>query len=65
MLANSVIDLIGNTPIVKVNNLETYGNEIYIKLEGANPGRSTKDRIALKMIEDAEKKNLLIKILLL
>lgn len=55
MLVNSVIDLIGNTPIVKINNLETYGNEIFLKLEGANPGRSTKDRIALKMIEEAEK----------
>lgn len=61
MLVNSVIDLIGNTPIVKVNNLETYGNEIFIKLEGANPGRSTKDRIALKMIEEAEKEGLINK----
>lgn len=55
MLVNSVIDLIGNTPIVKINNIDTYGNEIFLKLEGANPGRSTKDRIALKMIEAAEK----------
>ncbi len=55
MLANSVIDLIGNTPLVKINNIDTFGNEIYIKLEGSNPGRSTKDRIALKMIEEAEK----------
>ncbi len=61
MIVNSVIDLIGNTPIVKVNNINTYGNEIFIKLEGANPGRSTKDRIALKMIEEAEKKGLINK----
>ena len=61
MLANSVIDLIGNTPLVKVNNIDTFGNEIYIKLEGANPGRSTKDRIALKMIEAAEREGLVDK----
>ena len=61
MLANSVIDLIGNTPLVKINNIDTFGNEIYIKLEGSNPGRSTKDRIALKMIEAAEKEGLIDK----
>ena len=61
MLANSVIDLIGNTPLVKINNIDTFGNEIYVKLEGSNPGRSTKDRIALKMIEEAEKEGLIDK----
>ena len=61
MLANSVIDLIGNTPLVKINNINTFGNEIYVKLEGSNPGRSTKDRIALKMIEEAEKEGLIDK----
>ena len=61
MLANSVIDLIGNTPLVKINNINTFGNEIYVKLEGLNPGRSTKDRIALKMIEEAEKEGLIDK----
>ena len=61
MLANSVIDLIGNTPLVKINNIDTFGKEIYIKLEGSNPGRSTKDRIALKMIEAAEKEGLIDK----
>lgn len=61
MLVNSVIDLIGNTPIVKINNIDTFGNEIYVKLEGHNPGRSTKDRIALKMIEEAEKQGLINK----
>ena len=61
MLANSVIDLIGNTPLVKINNIDTFGNEIYIKLEGSNTGRSTKDRIALKMIEEAEKEGLIDK----
>lgn len=61
MLANSVIELIGKTPLVKINNLDTFGNEIYIKLEGNNPGRSTKDRIALKIIQEAEKENLIDK----
>ena len=61
MLANSVIDLIGNTPLVKINNINTFVNEIYVKLEGSNPGRSTKDRIALKMIEEAEKEGLIDK----
>lgn len=61
MLANSVIELIGKTPLVKINNLDTFGNDIYIKLEGNNPGRSTKDRIALKIIQEAEKENLIDK----
>ena len=61
MLANSVIELIGNTPLVKINNIDIFGNEIYVKLEGSNPGRSTKDRIALKMIEEAEKEGLIDK----
>ena len=61
MLVNSVIDLIGNTPLVKINNIDTFGNEIFVKLEGSNPGRSTKDRIALKMIEEAEKEGLIDK----
>lgn len=61
MLVNSVIDLIGNTPLVKINNIDTFGNKIYIKLEGSNPGRSTKDRIALKMIEEGEKAGLIDK----
>ena len=61
MLVNSVIDLIGNTPLVKINNIDTFGNNIFIKMEGANPGRSTKDRIALKMIEEGEKAGLIDK----
>ena len=47
--------------MVKINNIDTFGNEIYVKLEGSNPGRSTKDRIALKMIEEAEKEGLIDK----
>ncbi|MGL6115055.1 cysteine synthase A [Cetobacterium sp. SF1] len=60
-IKNSIIETIGKTPIIKLNSIETFGNEIYVKLEGANPGRSTKDRIALKIVEDAERKNLINK----
>lgn len=53
---NSITDLIGNTPVVKLNNIvEEDMADIYIKLEWFNPGGSVKDRIALNMIEAAEK----------
>lgn len=55
-LANSVADLIGKTPIVKLNRVTNPEDaEVYVKLEYFNPGSSVKDRIALAMIEDAEK----------
>lgn len=51
-----ILKLIGNTPIVKINHLSPNGGaEIWAKLEGFNPGGSVKDRIALSMIETAEK----------
>lgn len=54
-VANSIVDLIGNTPIVKLNNLvEADSAEVYLKLEYMNPGSSVKDRIAMAMIEEAE-----------
>ena len=55
-LANSVAELVGKTPIVKLNNA-TGENEgtVYVKLEFFNPGSSVKDRLALAMIEAAEK----------
>ncbi|AOH52825.1 cysteine synthase A [Peribacillus muralis] len=59
-IANSVIDLIGQTPIVKLNKLQQENSaDIYLKLEYFNPGSSVKDRIALAMIESAEKKGIL------
>ncbi|OHX51871.1 cysteine synthase A [Planococcus salinarum] len=55
-IANGITDLIGQTPIVKLNRLTgTEDAEVYLKLEYFNPGSSVKDRIALSMIEAAEK----------
>jgi len=59
MKAKNVLETIGNTPHVKVNRLFGSKHEVWIKLEKQNPGGSIKDRIALAMIEDAEKKGLL------
>src|SRR5690348_13777105 len=53
--ASNVLQLIGNTPMVKVNHLDTGVCDLFLKLESANPGGSIKDRIALSMIADAEK----------
>jgi cysteine synthase A len=54
-IAASVLDLIGNTPMVRLNRVVPDGSaEIVAKLESNNPGGSVKDRIALSMIEDAE-----------
>lgn len=60
MKANTILETIGNTPVVKLSRLFP-SNNVYIKLERTNPGNSIKDRIALAMIEDAEKKGLLNK----
>ncbi|MBS0437787.1 MAG: PLP-dependent cysteine synthase family protein, partial [Proteobacteria bacterium] len=52
---NSVLELIGNTPIVKAQRLDAGVCELFLKLESANPGGSIKDRIGLSMIESAER----------
>jgi cysteine synthase len=59
MKVNSILETIGSTPNVRINRL--YGPDyfVWVKLEKANPGGSIKDRIALSMVEDAEKKGLL------
>ncbi|MGW5522703.1 cystathionine beta-synthase [Gordonia sp. NPDC003950] len=55
-IANSVVDLVGNTPLVKLNSVVTPGSGLVAaKVEYLNPGGSSKDRIALRMIEAAEK----------
>ncbi|MDT7526548.1 MULTISPECIES: PLP-dependent cysteine synthase family protein [Idiomarinaceae] len=50
----NVLEMIGNTPMVKVSNIDTGPCELYLKLELLNPGGSIKDRIAVSMIEAAE-----------
>jgi cysteine synthase len=52
---NNILETIGNTPHVKINKLFGTDSNVFIKLERSNPGSSIKDRIALAMIEDAEK----------
>ncbi len=59
MKARNILETIGNTPHLKINRLFGDKHEVWIKLERANPGASIKDRIALSMIEDAEKKGIL------
>jgi cysteine synthase len=61
MKLNSILDAVGKTPHLKINNLYGKTHEVWIKLERSNPGGSIKDRIALGMIEDAEKKGILNK----
>src|SRR5690625_407716 len=55
MKKQSIIENIGNTPSIKINNLFDPSVEVWMKLEQSNPGGSIKDRIALAMIETAEK----------
>ncbi len=60
MIYNSIIETIGNTPLVRLNNINKgIPGTILAKVEYFNPGNSTKDRMALKMVEDAEKAGLL------
>src|SRR6478735_662122 len=55
MKAANVLETIGNTPLIRVNRLFGDKAEVWVKSERSNPGGSIKDRIALAMIEDAEK----------
>ncbi|WP_049722517.1 cysteine synthase A [Gilvimarinus polysaccharolyticus] len=59
MKVNSILDTIGNTPHVRINNLFRDDIEVWMKVERFNPGSSIKDRIALAMINEAEQKGLL------
>ncbi|MGL5414892.1 MAG: PLP-dependent cysteine synthase family protein [Clostridium sp.] len=59
---NGIKDIIGKTPLVKINNLNVKeGINLFVKIEGQNPGGSCKDRVGIFMIEDAEKKGILKK----
>ncbi|MDB4582462.1 cysteine synthase A [Draconibacterium sp.] len=59
MKANNILETIGNTPHVRLNRLYPKDYEVWVKVEKTNPGGSIKDRIALSMIEAAEKKGIL------
>jgi len=61
MKANNILETIGNTQHVRINNLYPEKYEVWLKLERSNPGGSIKDRIALSMVEEAEKKGILKK----
>ena len=54
-VSENVLEMIGNTPMVRVNRLDTGKCTLFLKLENQNPGGSVKDRIGLSMIEAAEK----------
>jgi cysteine synthase len=61
MKAQNILETIGRTPVVRINRLFPKEAEVWVKLERANPGGSIKDRIALSMVEDAERKGILKK----
>ena len=62
MIFNNVIQMVGNTPILKLNSLVEKGSgDVYVKLEKYNPAGSVKDRAALGMLERAEELGLLKK----
>jgi cysteine synthase B len=62
MIYNNILDLIGHTPMVRINHvIAQEGVEIFAKLEGQNPSGSIKDRIALAMIEQGEQEGMLTK----
>ncbi|AUZ55723.1 MULTISPECIES: cysteine synthase A [Stenotrophomonas] len=56
---NSILDTVGNTPVVKLNRLAPAGVDVYVKVESFNPGGSVKDRLALAIVLDAEKRGVL------
>ena len=55
-LYNSIVDTIGNTPCIRVNRLAPDGITIYVKAEFFNPAASVKDRLAISIIEEAERR---------
>lgn len=59
MKVQNILQTIGNTPHIRINRLFGSGHEVWIKSERSNPGASIKDRIALAMVEDAERRGVL------
>mgnify|MGYP000781182334 FL=1 len=60
-IADNILELIGNTPLVKINHMNEGGAVILAKLEKQNPAGSVKDRPALNMVEEAEQAGLINK----
>ena len=59
MIYNNILQTIGNTPVIRINRMAPGGVEMYVKVEAFNPMSSVKDRLAIGIIEDAERKGLL------
>ncbi len=59
MIYNNILETIGNTPVVQINHMAPAGIDMYVKVEAFNPMASVKDRLAIGIIEDAERKGLL------
>ena len=59
MIYNNILETIGHTPVVRINQMAPDGMEMYVKVEAFNPMASVKDRLAIGIIEDAERKGLL------
>ncbi len=59
MIYNNILETIGSTPVVRINRLAPEGIDMYVKVEAFNPMASVKDRLAIGIIEDAERKGLL------
>ncbi len=59
MIFNNILDTIGRTPVIRINNLAPAGIDMYVKVEAFNPMGSVKDRLAIGIINDAEAKGLL------
>ena len=56
---NNVLEMVGNTPVLKINNIDTGKCDLYVKMESLNPFGSIKDRVGLKMIQDPENQGLI------
>jgi cysteine synthase A len=59
VIYNNILETIGNTPVVQINRMAPEGIDMYVKVESFNPMASVKDRLAIGIIEDAERKGLL------
>ena len=64
MKAHTILETIGHTPHIRINRLFGANHNVWIKSERSNPGGSIKDRIALSMVEDAEKSEKLPELML-